>query len=138
MNERGTTKRRWFKIYSQPWLNGSIRYQLEPDERSVWADLLAWANVCSPPGTIADNDNRAFPHDFIANRLNIPLELLESTIEKSVEEGRIVVKEGVITITNWTPYQSEYDRVKKYRGKEPTPPNPDKYVQGEKGHMVRR
>jgi len=135
---RGQAKLSWVKIYITGWLHGSIRWQLEPAERGVWADLIVMAGQCMMGGRICDNDGRPFPREYIANQFNIPQELLDVTIAKCRHEGRIEDIDDVIVISNWTAYQSEYERQKKYRGKEPTPPNPDKYVQGEKGHMVRR
>lgn len=108
-------QRRWIKLYPLQCLEGSIRYQLEPDERGVWYDLLNFSAVCVEPGVISDRDNRPYPHSFIANRLNIPLELLERTLKKCEEEGRIHENETGIHITNWKVYQSEYDRQKPYR-----------------------
>lgn len=118
--QRGSTRRAWVKLYVTGWLHGSIRWQLEPEERSVWADLLCLAGECSQNGLIADNDGRGFPRQYVANHLNIPLELLESTISKCQVEGRIDNREdGVLQITNWQIYQSEYERLKKYRQPKP-------------------
>jgi len=114
---RGQHKMTWVKLNITGWLHGSIRYQLEPDERSVWADLIALAGQCLSGGKICDNSGAALPRQYIANQLNIPLELLERSLEKSKKEGRIHENKGVITITNWSSYQSEYERQKKYRQK---------------------
>ncbi len=133
--ERGTS-RRWVKLHVKGWLHGSIRWQHTAEERGVWADLIALAGECNREGAICDNDGKAFPLEFLANQLNISLTLLESTIEKAIVHDRITEKEGVIYITNWTTYQSEYERVKKYRQKEGD--DKDKYVQGKYGHMVKR
>ena len=54
---------------------------------------------------------------FIANRLNIPLDLLEKALKKCIDEGRIKDTGGVLTIVNWGAYQSEYQRQKPYREK---------------------
>lgn len=110
-------KRSWIKLHTLECLNGSIRYQLEPDERGVWYDLLVFSAVCRNDGIISDRDGRAFPHSFIANRLNIPLELLEVTLKKCEKEGRLKETTGGIAILNWKSYQSEYARLKKYRKK---------------------
>jgi len=96
-------------------LNGSVRYQLTPAERSVWVDLLALAALGPAPGLIADNDSRPFPLAFLANRLNIKVALLQNTIKKCAEEGRIIHSDGLIRISNWDAYQSEYERQKPYR-----------------------
>ena len=103
-------------MYPVECLDGSIRYQLEADERGVWYDLINFSAICSEAGIIADRDGRPYPHSFIANRLNIPLELLERTLGKCSEEGRLSEKEGEpIRIVNWKCYQSEYDRQKGYQ-----------------------
>ena len=117
MNKRTIMRRPWIKLYPIDCLDGSIRYQLEPDERGVWYDLLNFSAICAKPGTIADKDERPYPLTFIANRLNISLELLEETLKKCIEEGRIKDIDGVIQIVNWGAYQSEYQRQKPYREK---------------------
>jgi hypothetical protein len=43
------------------------------------------------------------------------LEVLESTLLLCIDEGRISEDETGIHITNWTIYQSEYQRQKPYR-----------------------
>ena len=113
---RGTAKMTWVKLHVTGWLHGSIRYQLEADERGVWADLIALAGQCLSGGKICDHDGKAYPRQFIANQLNISPELLEQTLTKCKQEGRIQEVKGVITIIHWSDYQSEYERQKKYRG----------------------
>lgn len=112
---RGGTKYAWVKLHVNGWLHGSIRYQLTPEERGVWADLIALAGQCQKGGKIEDNDGRAFPWNFLANQLNIPKALLERTIEKCEAEGRIMVNGELMALTNWPEYQSEYERQKSYR-----------------------
>ena len=114
---RGSVKLTWVKFHVAGWLHGTIRYQLEPDERSVWADLIVLAGQCLRGGKIADNEGHAYPRQYIANQLNIKLELLERTIKKCKEDGRIQENDGILIIANWSAYQSEYERQKKYRGK---------------------
>lgn len=142
---RGSTRRTWVKLFVIGWLHGSVRWQLTPEERGTFADLLAFAGECGRDGEISDNDGRAFPFSFIANQLNIPLELLERTIAKCVTEGRIKLgepveqfegnetNEGVIHIVNWTSYQSEYERQKPYRGKQD---DPDKYTRQKYSEVI--
>ncbi|KKL64536.1 hypothetical protein LCGC14_2164000 [marine sediment metagenome] len=132
--QRVKGRRTWIKLYPIDCLDGSIRYQLEPDERGVWYDLLNFSAICATPGQISDKDDRPYPHSFIANRLNIPLELLESTLKKCSKEGRTVEDGTGIHITNWTDYQSEYQRQKPYRQKQGEDPN--KYTRGKYGHTV--
>jgi len=115
MARTSVKRRKWIKLYPQECIDGSIRYQLESDERGVWYDLLSFCAICSNDGIIADRDKRPYPLSFIANRLNINLELLERTLRKCKEEGRITLDDGIITISNWKYYQSEYARQKPYR-----------------------
>lgn len=140
MRSRGATRRAWVKLFVTGWLHGSIRWQMTPEERGVWADLICMAGECSHGGIIADNDGRPFPRQYIANHLNIPIELLEQTIQHCQAEGRIDSNqdgdEGAIKLTNWKTYQSEYERQQPYRkGKSA---DPDKFIQGKYGNVVRR
>ena len=112
---RTAGRRPWIKLYPIDCLQGSIRYQLESDERGVWYDLLNFAAICAKPGMISDKDGRPYPHAFIANRLNIEIELLERTLKKCTEEGRIHENDNGVHVTNWKDYQSEYERQKPYR-----------------------
>lgn len=118
-NGRAISRKTWIKLYPIDCLEGSIRYQLKPDERSVWYDLLNFAAVCASPGLIADKDKRPYPHSFIAGRLNISIALLKRTLKKCKEEGRITENKQGIHITNWHAYQSEYQRQKPYRQRIP-------------------
>lgn len=127
---RTSWRRTWIKLYPVDCLDGSIRYQLESDERGVWYDLLNFSAICATAGVISDKDNRAFPHSFIANRLNVSLELLERTLDKCKEEGRIDEDSAGIHIVNWAAYQSEYERQKPYRQK------PVEKVEAERGAMT--
>ena len=116
------SRRKWIKLYPMECLNGSIRYQLTSEERGTWYDLLNFAAICTNHGTISDRDGRPYPHDFIANRLNIALELLEMTLSNCLKEGRVTEDETGIHITNWKLYQSEYDRQKVYRQRKASQP----------------
>jgi len=128
---RGQAKMTWVKIHITGWLHGSIRWQLEPDERGVWADLIVLAGQCLQGGKICDNDGRPYPRDYIANQLNISRELLDRTIAKCQAEGRIDDVDDVIIITNWKAYQSEYERQKQYRQ-----PKERDYKAGKYGNKV--
>lgn len=112
---RNQGRRTWIKLHIDGMLNGSVRWQLDAAERATWVDLLCWAALGTEPGLISDNDKRAIPHEFIANRFRIPLELLENTLAKCQAEGRITEDGQGIRITNWSHYQSEYQRQRPYR-----------------------
>ena len=135
---RGGYSKTYVKISVTGWLHGSIRWQLEADERGVWADLIAWAGQCRLDGLIADNDRRPFPMDYVATHLNITPELLNRTLDKCVHDGRLEIRDGAIFLINFKQYQDEYTRQKRYRDKAKTSEDPDKYVKGKLGHMVKR
>jgi len=135
---RAGWRRTWIKLYPIDCLQGSIRWQLESDERGVWYDLLNFAAICTNPGVISDKDDRPYPHAFIANRLNVTTELLERTLTKCIEEGRIKENNNGLHIANWAAYQSEYQRQKKYRMKEKGEIDPEKFKKGKYGHLVKR
>lgn len=67
----------WFKIYGLKWFTGSTRFELEPDERGVWIDILARASINEPPGQIDYFSLEQLRHQF-----NVSLELLERTVKK--------------------------------------------------------
>jgi hypothetical protein len=115
---RGTGRRSWIKLFCYQRLHGSVAYQLTEAEQSVWDKLLCLAGLCGLEGRIADNDLRAYPHAFVAHELHTSLDLLEATLKKCKEEGRITEDGTGIVITNWAAYQSEYDRQKPFRAKE--------------------
>ena len=131
-------KRTWIKLFCYERLHGSVAFQLLPEERSVWDELLCLAGLCGLDGLIADRDKRPYPHAYIAHELHINEELLERTLDKCKKEGRITEDEHGIHITNWVVYQSEYERQKPYRQKGEPDKDPDKYTKGKYGHMVKR
>ncbi len=136
---RGATRRTWVKFFITGWLHGSIRWQLEPAERSVWADLICLAGECGKEGKIIDNDDQPYPLSYIASHLNIPLELLSNTMTKCQEQGRLNLNgTGILEIVNWAVYQSEYDRQKPYREAKKCSDDPNKFTKGDYGGAVRR
>ena len=133
---RGGYSRTYFKIFITGWLHGSIRWQLDAEERGTWADLLALAGQCRQDGVIADNDGKPYPREYIAGQLFISRDLLDRTIAKCQAEGRIVDQDGVLTIVNWKVYQSEYDRQKPYRQRGQERKTEADYKKGPYGAMV--
>ena len=107
--------RRWIKIWVQESLTGTMRFDFTPAERGVWYDLLVLAGNCRLEGVIAAGPSKPYPHTWIAGTLNIPLNLLETTLRKCQDSERINDNSDGIHILNWSKYQSEYDRQKPYR-----------------------
>lgn len=119
-------KRTWVKFWVAECIDGSMREQLEADERGVWYDLIILSARCRVPGIIASNETEPMSHRRIAGILNISEELLERTLKKCQEQERISINEtGLITILNWNKYQSEYQRQKQSTGKGIPPDDPE-------------
>ena len=102
------TKRAWVKLWVEECLGGTIRFNLTPEERSVWYDLIILGGRCRQPGKISANENLAYPHSYIAGILNVPEKLLNRALDKLKATGRITEDETGIYLSNWSKYQSEY------------------------------
>jgi len=107
--------KRWIKIWIPEMLRGTIRFDLTAEERGVWLDLLLMAGESRNEGFIAPNERQPYPDAWIAATLNLPLKLLQRVIQKCEDTQRIERTDRGLHILNWTKYQSEYERQKKYR-----------------------
>jgi hypothetical protein len=108
------------RIYRKSWpydnIYGSSRFEFSATNRGIWNDLLDLAKLSRvEPGLIAPGPGQAYPHQWIAGLLNVPLEDLDQTIELLKKTNRISENHDGIRITNWTKYQTEYDRQKPWR-----------------------
>ena len=107
--------RKWIKLWVSESLRGTTRFDFTSEERGTWYDLLAMAGDSRQDGFIAPGEDRGYPSEWIAATLNIPVELLKRTVDKCVKSKRLELTPKGIRILNWSKYQSEYDRQKKYR-----------------------
>lgn len=105
----------YYKILVENWLRGSIRNE-SPTVRGIWTDVLALAAdttygedgiVCLAPG-LGLTDKQ------IAIFLNLEDGIWLEAKERLIKSGRITVQQpgNVITVVNWTFYQSDYSRQK--------------------------
>ena len=76
----------WLKLYTDGWLRGSIRVQLTPTERSIWADMLALASESRVRGTVCLSKGVPYPIDMLAAVLQVPRKDLEGTIRKCCQD----------------------------------------------------
>lgn len=98
--------RKWLKLHSFGWLNGTVRHSLEASERSTFIDLLCMGNQPPRLGYIERHENIPYELPWLAEFLAVPLEVLCSTIFKCVVQERIEIEEtGVMKIMNWDYYQ---------------------------------
>lgn len=104
----------WFKMHSKGWLTGTIRAFMTMEERSVWADLLALANESRVRGVICRAKGIPYDRAYLAQWLGVPLEALNSTIEKCCMDQNVdndlhrieIDESGCLHITNWGKYQA--------------------------------
>lgn len=80
---------------------------MTPAQRSVFLDLCALARESRNPPMIQANPTTAYPHSWLANKLNIPLELLKETIRICKEQERISENTTGIKVLKFEYYQSE-------------------------------
>lgn len=119
-------RRRWFKVFIDDWLEGTTRYQMSDAERAFWIDLLAMAGRSRFGGIVCSGKDGeqliGYPLSKFQGLLAEPIDI-EATFVLFERTGKITTQvsgEGarklyVLFITNWARYQSEYDRIKKYR-----------------------
>src|SRR5262249_16815715 len=133
------------KLWVMDWLEGTTRYQMSDAQRAFWIDLLAMAGRSRFGGIVcAGKDDEVFvgyPLSKFQGLLAEPLDILP-TFSLFERTGKITMQisgEGnsrlyVIFITNWSRYQSEYERTKKYRKRTATAKDtdllPKAYAQG--------
>jgi hypothetical protein len=113
---RNIKKRGWV-VLRKGWLTSSIHYRMTMEERFVFSMLIVLADEKGPvPGLISDNDCRAMPEDHLAHLCFAPLEVVQSTLQKGIEDESIFTNGHGVFLTHFKDYQfTEYDRQKKYR-----------------------
>lgn len=130
-------KRSWVKMWVSECLEGTIREDLESDERGVWYDLILYSARCRVPGVISANETQPISRWRLAGILNVSQELLDRTIAKCVESHRIEIDETeLLHIVNWKKYQSESDRVRAYQKAKKA--DPEKFKEGKYQSRVKR
>jgi len=123
----------WLKLWTRGWLEGSIRFDLTPAQRSVFLDLCALARESRNPPWVQANETTAYPHSWLASKLNIPLDLLEETLEACKKQKRISENNTGIRVLKFEFYQE-----KKSQGGKEKEEDPDKYIKGKYGGSVKR
>jgi len=71
------------------------------------------------PGIIQATEGVAYPKPWLAQTLNIPLELLDQALEKLEVTKRISMNGACISITNFDYYQGYYQSQEKEEGEKP-------------------
>jgi hypothetical protein len=94
----------WVPLWIDPWLFGSTRIELTLEQRAIWIDLLALAG--KDQGFIRANENMPYPIEQLSGLLRIPVDLLEQTINKCLETGKLTKTQSeTLYVTNWELYK---------------------------------
>lgn len=94
----------WIPLWIDKWIFGSTRIELQPDERSVWLDLMALS--AKDHGFVRANLGVPYPIPQLAGLLCITEELLNRTIKRCIEVKKIIPGEdGSIFLPSWGEYQ---------------------------------
>lgn len=100
--KRGKTYE-WIPLWVEKWLWGSTRLELLPGERSVWVDLMALGS--KDDGYIRANEKTPYLDQQLAGMLCVEIELLQSSITKCIQYGKLEKDEfGCLHIVNWEAY----------------------------------
>jgi len=94
---------KWLPLWIEKWLWGSTRFELTIEQRAVWIDLLAIAG--KDGGFIRANASFPYPPSQLAGMLIVPQDILESTIQRCLETGKLTLQpDGTLYVTNWEEY----------------------------------
>lgn len=120
LKERGF-EMTYIAFHVEKWLYGTTRMEMEMDEIACFTYILARAAVtgADPPGLIY-----YFSEEHLASQLQLPLELLQRTLEKCKKFKKIKIKtlirenKYVLSVVNWEKYQHVYMHQKAYRARQ--------------------
>ena len=102
---------RWRKSWTWENLQGSIRKDLSPAERSVWADLLDLCGLCRRWGVVERSEGLPYTDEEFAQMFITPVPVIKSAISKCVAEGRLRRgPAGELVVNHWDKYQANESR----------------------------
>jgi len=112
----------WRKSWSFENINGpkgnsqGSKRKLSPISRSIWDDYLDLAELSPIKGKICIAEGIGYTQKQLENLLKIE-NYIDFAEQQMVRLGMIKINEQnrVISIKHWKHYQSEYDRLKKYK-----------------------
>jgi N-terminal phage replisome organiser (Phage_rep_org_N) len=107
------SRRNWVKLWVNEWLTGTVRFEMSPAQRGMWADLLAMGGASRHPGFIAAGETNGklygYPDDYLCGIFRCTPKFLKETLALFEQQDRVRrSKNRVIEIINWEKYQSEY------------------------------
>lgn len=128
---------RWRKSWIDENLDGSIRKDLEPAERSVWSDLCDLCGKSRRWSYIEMSQGIPYTVDDLAHRFHTPVQIVQSTIDKCLAEGRLQQDgSGTLVVANWDRYQSKPEGRGKFK-KADIPLSPEDKEAGQQAAAAR-
>jgi len=111
----------WFPFWIDKWLFGSTRIELEPDERGVFVDLMAFSK--KDDGYIRANEGVPYLEIQLCGYFNITSELLNRTIEKCIKYKKAKrLKDGTIYMLSHDVYSLSARQERRIEGEMATKP----------------
>ena len=100
---RGRPRRKlhWVKLYVDPYLFGTTREELRPDERSVFIDLIALAGQANDGGWIIP------PTEALPRLLKCPPALITRAIARMEMVNKVTVVDGQVRVLNFSAYNHQ-------------------------------
>jgi hypothetical protein len=106
----------WLRIYIDRTLFGTTFNELNAEERGVWFSLLVLSGYSPIHGKLGITETIPYSKAQLSALLKLSEEVIERSIGKLLEVGKVTVDENsVITIVNWSKYQTEYARQASYK-----------------------
>jgi hypothetical protein len=117
-DERNLMRRTWVKLYVDQCLRGSMIAELSPTQRWMFVGLILLAGDSPVPGIVYRRKNEdgipiGYSDSVLADTLGVDESDIQPGLFRMVEKSKISVDSlGVITVSNWGKYQSEYERTR--------------------------
>jgi hypothetical protein len=123
----------WIKLWVNPWLDGTTRFEMSGSQRAFWVDLLAEAGRSRFPGIVCPGtvNEKILGYPVIWYQVKQPDIDVMATLKLFAATGKIAITITneqqqliAVEILNWRKYQSDLEsqaqRARKYREKKRT------------------
>jgi len=102
----------WVKL----WVKELFSSSFSLEQRGAWHSFLQLAAESPTEGIISAAGNKGYPDTMLADYLRCSVAKIKEFKALFAKENMVSVdSKGLITITNWTKYQSDTSRVNKWR-----------------------
>ena len=102
-------------MYNDFWDAEKWVSQATNEQIGAWVKLLSLASQGTEKGVVCITPNLPYSGEQLETLLGLTNSKLQDLLVFLKCKGAINVKSGIVHINNWKTYQSEYDRLKKYK-----------------------